>query len=195
MSTLLRLSQKFAGLAAGAARTSLQLAEAAAEAAMQRVRARRDGGHDGGEAASPAPAGSRMPTSPPPPAAPAGTTTPPPPAPAPPPVQSRAPASPPAPPAPPAAAERPDPPPLTVVPEPTPGQAARVRAEQREAERTEDSPGAQVRVEEPWPGYKQMNAPEIIDRLRAGDDALKGVVLLYERGHRKRKTVIRAAGG
>src|SRR5918997_98137 len=105
---------------------------------------------------------------------------PPPPAPAPPPT--------------PAAAEL-DEPPLAVVPDLTPGQAARIRAQQREAETTEDSPGAEVRVEEPWHGYGAMNAPEIIDRLRVSDDAVKAVVLLYERSHRARKTVLRAAGG
>jgi hypothetical protein len=85
-------------------------------------------------------------------------------------------------------------PPVDVVPEPTPGQAARIRAEQREAEQTEGSPGPEIHVDEPWPGYASMNAPEIIDRLRVSDDAIKAVVLLYERGHRARKTVLRAAG-
>jgi hypothetical protein len=89
----------------------------------------------------------------------------------------------------------PDEPPLTVVPEPTPGQAARIRAELREAETTDDSPGAVIRVDEPWEGYASMNAPEIIDRLGVSDEAVKAVVLLYERGHRGRKTVLRAAGG
>jgi hypothetical protein len=39
-----------------------------------------------------------------------------------------------------------------------------------------------------------MNAPEIVDRVRAADEAVRAVVLLYERSHRKRKTVLRAAG-
>ena len=46
----------------------------------------------------------------------------------------------------------------------------------------------------PWPGYASMNAPEIIDRVRVSDDTVKAVVLLYERSHRARKTVLRAAG-
>jgi hypothetical protein len=167
MTMLLRLPAKVAGLAVGAARIALQLAGSAAQAAVERVRGGRDGDrHD--EDAAPARAA-------------AGVADPPPPAPAPAP--------------PPPVADLPDPPPLTVVPEPTPGQAARIRAEQREAEQTEDSPGAQIRVGEPWPGYRAMNAPEIIDRLRGADDAVKGVVLLYERGHRNRKTVVQAAGG
>jgi hypothetical protein len=80
-------------------------------------------------------------------------------------------------------------------PEPTPGEVARLRARRREAETTDESPGAVVHVDEPWPGYAAMNAPEIIDRLRVSDDAVKAVVLLYERSHRARKTVLRAAGG
>jgi hypothetical protein len=88
-----------------------------------------------------------------------------------------------------------DEPPIAAVPEPTRGEAARIRVEQREAEATEESPGAEVRVDEPWQGYAAMNAPEIIDRLRASDDTVRAVVLLYERSNRGRKTVLRAAGG
>jgi hypothetical protein len=80
-------------------------------------------------------------------------------------------------------------------PEPTPGEVARLRARRREAETTDESPGAVVHVDEPWQGYAAMNAPEIIDRLGVSDDAVKAVALLYERSHRARKTVLRAAGG
>ncbi len=102
---------------------------------------------------------------------------------------------PPAPPAParaaaPASAPTRAPAPIAVVPEPTRGEAARIREAQREAERTEDGPGPEIRVDEPWPGYTSMNAPEIIDRVKASDDATKAIVLLYERSHRKRKTVL-----
>lgn len=151
MTRLLRLPARLAGAAAGAARSTLQLAEAAAEAAIGRVC---DRGHGDGERAP-------------------------------------APAAPPAPPA----ADLSEPPPPTAVPEPTRGQAARIRAERRAAEQTEDGPGARIRVDEPWPGYSKMNAPEIVDRLRSADAAVKAVVALYERRHRKRKTVIEAAGG
>jgi hypothetical protein len=88
----------------------------------------------------------------------------------------------------------PDLPPIAAVPEPTPGEAAHIREQRREAETTADSPGAEVHVDEPWQGYASMNAPEIIDRLAVSDAAVKGVVLLYERSHRGRKTVLRAAG-
>jgi hypothetical protein len=163
----LHLPKKVTDFAATAVRTSLQFVEDTVE----RVRAAR-----GGEA---------RPTPERPPA-PDGT-----------PASARAPRRPHA-----ARAEAPvagsppvaDLPPVDVVPEPTPGQAARIRAEQREAEQTEGSPGPEIHVDEPWPGYASMNAPEIIDRLRVSDDAIKAVVLLYERGHRARKTVLRAAG-
>jgi hypothetical protein len=79
-------------------------------------------------------------------------------------------------------------------PEPTRGDAARVRQEQREAETTPESPGAEIRVEEPWEGYRAMTAPDVIDRLRVADDATKAVVRLFEATHRKRKTVIAATG-
>jgi hypothetical protein len=95
--------------------------------------------------------------------------------------------------APPPAPEPSGPPPVAAVPEPTRGEAARIRERQREAETTEESPGAEVHVDEPWQGYAAMNAPEIIDRLAVSDAAVKAVVLLYERGHKGRKTVLRAA--
>jgi hypothetical protein len=80
-------------------------------------------------------------------------------------------------------------------PEPTRGDAARLREEQREAETTPESPGAEIRVEEPWSGYNAMTAPDVIDRLRVADDATKAVVRLFESTHRKRKTVLAATGG
>jgi hypothetical protein len=151
--------------AAFAARICMRLAEAAVEATSEWSRERP-------RASSP-----RSPSAPPPPptrAAPVATEPPPP-------------VAPPAP----APAE----PPIDVVPDLTRGQAARIREEQREAETTEDSPGAEVHVDEPWRGYRSMKAPEIIDRLRVSDDAVKAIVLLYESSHRSRKTVLRAAGG
>ena len=87
----------------------------------------------------------------------------------------------------------PEAPPIVAVREPTPGEAARIREQRREAETTADIPGAAVHVEEPWQGYAVMNAPEIIDRLAVSDAAVKAVVLLYEQGHKARKTVLRAA--
>jgi hypothetical protein len=80
-------------------------------------------------------------------------------------------------------------------PEPTRGDVARLREEQREAETTPESPGPEIRVEEPWEGYTAMTAPDVVDRLRVADDATKAVVRLFESTHRKRKTVLAATGG
>ena len=50
-------------------------------------------------------------------------------------------------------------------------------------------------VQAPWDGYDAHSAAEIIKRVRAADEATRAVVLLYERGHKGRASVIRAAGG
>ncbi|HEX5924591.1 MAG TPA: hypothetical protein VFY45_12225 [Baekduia sp.] len=57
-----------------------------------------------------------------------------------------------------------------------------------------DDVGATITVEEPWVGYAQQPATAIIARLRGADPATKAVVALYERGHKRRATVLRAAG-
>lgn len=191
MTRLLRLPKKVAGMAAEVARTSIALAEAVAGAALERVR----GSHNGDAPSSPPPAARTRPAPRRPrprprtadadaDAAAASAAVE---------AAAGAPADPVQ--APPTAAEPTDPPPLAVIPEPTRGEAARIREEQREAEQGEDGPGPEIRIDEPWPGYKSMNAPEIIDRLKASDEAVKAVVLLYENSHGKRKTVLEAARG
>ena len=77
--------------------------------------------------------------------------------------------------------------------EPTRGEVADFREREREAETTDDSPGAVVHVDEPWDGYRSMSAPDVVDRLRVADEATKAVVLLYEEQHRGRKSVLDAA--
>jgi hypothetical protein len=57
-----------------------------------------------------------------------------------------------------------------------------------------DDVGATITVEEPWDGYAQQPATAIVARLRGADPATKAVVALYERGHKRRATVLRAAG-
>jgi hypothetical protein len=57
-----------------------------------------------------------------------------------------------------------------------------------------DDAGATITVDEPWDGYAALPAAAIVARLRAADPATKAVVALYERGHKKRATVLRAAG-
>ena len=50
-----------------------------------------------------------------------------------------------------------------------------------------------LRGGEPWAGYDDMTAQQVIERLRAGDDALAAGVREYERAHKARATVLRAA--
>jgi len=56
-----------------------------------------------------------------------------------------------------------------------------------------DDPGSVVEVQAPWAGYDEHSAAEVVKRVRAGDEATRAVVLLYERGHKRRKSVIAAA--
>ena len=58
----------------------------------------------------------------------------------------------------------------------------------------EDGPGASVHVEEPWNGYGQMSADDVVDRLAAASREEIAAVELYERLHRGRRTVLTAAG-
>jgi diacylglycerol O-acyltransferase / wax synthase len=55
-----------------------------------------------------------------------------------------------------------------------------------------DGPGPQVRVEEPWPGYRRMKAVEVAQRLTDEPDEVAAVVRLYESTHRRRRLVLQA---
>ena len=57
----------------------------------------------------------------------------------------------------------------------------------------EEDVGAAVHVEEPWRGYAQMTADDVIVRLADATPAQLAVVALYEGVHRRRKTVLAAA--
>ena len=50
-----------------------------------------------------------------------------------------------------------------------------------------------LRGDEPWTGYDDMNAGEIVERLRGADDVLTAKVRDHERAHKGRTTVLRAA--
>ena len=50
-----------------------------------------------------------------------------------------------------------------------------------------------LRGDEPWAGYDEMTAEEIVERLREGDEELAARVRDYERAHKNRATVLRAA--
>lgn len=52
--------------------------------------------------------------------------------------------------------------------------------------------GAQVRVAEPWEGYRKMKAADVVDRLATADSAQLAVVQLYENQGRARKTILAA---
>jgi len=53
--------------------------------------------------------------------------------------------------------------------------------------------GGTISVDPPWAGYDDEPAGAIVARLRDADPATKAVVALYERGHKARATVLRAA--
>jgi hypothetical protein len=53
--------------------------------------------------------------------------------------------------------------------------------------------GGTIVIDEPWPGYDGDTAGSIVQRLRDADGATKGVVALYERANKGRKTVLKAA--
>jgi hypothetical protein len=57
----------------------------------------------------------------------------------------------------------------------------------------EEGAGASVHVEEPWKGYARMRADEVIARLDDASSAGLATVTLYERSHRRRRTVLAAA--
>ena len=56
----------------------------------------------------------------------------------------------------------------------------------------EDGAGAEVHVEEPWEGYAQMNAKQIVARLDRATLAALATVQLYESTHRRRQTILNA---
>jgi hypothetical protein len=56
-----------------------------------------------------------------------------------------------------------------------------------------DDPSPAIEVQAPWAGYDEHSAAEVVKRVRSGDEATRAVVLLYERTHRRRKSVIAAA--
>jgi hypothetical protein len=50
-----------------------------------------------------------------------------------------------------------------------------------------------LRADEPWPGYDELTAAEVQAVLGEGDDARAREVLGYERAHKNRAGVMRAA--
>lgn len=57
----------------------------------------------------------------------------------------------------------------------------------------EDGAGAEIHIEEPWDGYGEMNAKQIVARLSSATAAEMAAVQLYESSHRRRQTILNAA--
>jgi hypothetical protein len=56
-----------------------------------------------------------------------------------------------------------------------------------------DDVGSTITIAEPWPGYDGDTAGAIVTRLKDADGATKGVVALYERANKGRRTILKAA--
>jgi hypothetical protein len=57
----------------------------------------------------------------------------------------------------------------------------------------ETTPGPEIQIAAPWDGYDRMKVGEIRDRLVAVDTATAGMVEIYERANKNRKSVIEAS--
>jgi hypothetical protein len=57
----------------------------------------------------------------------------------------------------------------------------------------EEGAGAEVTVDEPWPGYDRMNAADINDRLTVEGAEVAASVSLYEASRKGRASVLEAA--
>ena len=57
----------------------------------------------------------------------------------------------------------------------------------------EDGAGPQIRVGEPWPGYDELSAAQVTERIPRLSDAELTLVQLYEGSHAERAHVLRAA--
>ncbi|HEY2441119.1 MAG TPA: hypothetical protein VGI07_12860 [Solirubrobacteraceae bacterium] len=57
----------------------------------------------------------------------------------------------------------------------------------------EDGAGAQLRIAEPWEGYRTMTAADVIDRLSSVSVEVLATVELYELAGRNRRSVVAAA--
>jgi hypothetical protein len=107
-------------------------------------------------------------------------------------------ASPPPPPPPPASAPEPPPAP-TPAPEPPPApEPSHVSTEPELVAESaepgaEDGAGAQVRIGEPWPGYRGLKARDVVARLPFATREELAAVELFERAGANRKSVVVAA--
>jgi hypothetical protein len=87
-------------------------------------------------------------------------------------------------------APRPEPPPPAPLPEPSHVSEEPELVEESADPGAEDGAGAGITVKEPWTGYGQMNARDVIDRARLASVAELAAISLYEARHRARRTVL-----
>jgi hypothetical protein len=83
--------------------------------------------------------------------------------------------------------------PISVPPEPAHADEEETLVQEVAEPGAEEGAGAEIHIAEPWDGYAQLKAPEVIDQLAGRDQAELAAVELYEFAHRKRQTVIDAA--
>jgi hypothetical protein len=57
----------------------------------------------------------------------------------------------------------------------------------------EDGAGAEVEVDQPWPGYDEMTAPDIEERLQVEGPEAAAAVSLYESSRKGRASILEAA--
>jgi len=84
-------------------------------------------------------------------------------------------------------------PPVASAPEPAHVSAGAVLVEEVAEAGAEAGAGAEIHVDEPWPEYGRMTAPDVVARLEQAGPAELGAVQLYERTHRARPSVLTAA--
>ena len=105
-------------------------------------------------------------------------------------------------PSPPAAVVEPSPPAAVVEPPPSPAlpdadTPVHVSEEPTLVESfaekgAQDGAGAEIHVAEPWDGYREMKADDVIDRLAGSTTAVLATVQLYESSSRQRQRILTA---
>jgi len=77
-------------------------------------------------------------------------------------------------------------------PEPVHVSEEPVLVEERAEPGAEEGAGAEVRIQEPWEGYEESTAKDVIARLGTATTAELAAVQLYESGHRGRQIILAA---
>ena len=53
-------------------------------------------------------------------------------------------------------------------------------------------PDAEIRVDEPWAGYRQMTTVDVLERIATADETELALVHLFETTHRQRRMILDA---